>query len=91
MKNTKNVGQTVAKISQCLGNKWFVCVNKYAAKLNQYGEQFIETQIMQTFETKYDAVVFIIFAENFAVTSVEINEGGRAFYLDEGKFQFANE
>ena len=88
MKNTKNLGQTVAKISECLGDKWFVCVDKFAAKLNQYGEQFIQTQTMQTFDTKEDAVVF---AQDFAPNSIEIKEGGRAFYLNERKFQFAND
>jgi hypothetical protein len=91
MKNTKNVGQTVAEISECIGGEWFVCVEKFAAKLNQYGEQFVETQITQTFKTKYDAVIFIVFSEDFAVTSFKIKEGERAFYLDEGKFQFAND
>ena len=76
------------KITECIGDKWHVCVDVFADKLNAYGDLNIVKQIMKTFETKQQALEY---AKGINYQHLIVAEGGTPFYLEEHKWQFAND
>jgi len=78
-----NLGKTLAFVSECIGDRWFVNVNRYSAH-----PDINPQQVWETFSTREDAVAW---AESFLPDEIRIQEGGRPYYETEYRFAHAND
>lgn len=77
-------GQTRANVTECIGNVWHVCVNRYA-NLSQWTEYGLPNpvQTMQSFEHRQAALTFAAFHNADRIDIKPMT--GEPFYVTDGK------